>query len=244
MMRKRLLVSDIDGTLLCCGEPTTGLDHLKKILSVHGNEVRLLYATGRSFTNTWPLIAVGLLPRPDGIACLVGTEVWLPPWSEPDPGYSGLIAPCWDRAAVLDAAKRFSALDLQPAEFQNPYKASFFLDDRSTLLGLTGELKKRKIRAGVIYSCARYLDLLPEKAGKGFAVEYLRRLWEIPCSNVLACGDSGNDLDMLLDQRFSGVAVGNADAQLDCLAGAENLYRSDFTFAEGLLDGAEKCGFW
>jgi len=244
MTGERLLVSDIDGTLLCGGEPTPGLDLLKKTLSIYRNEVRLAFATGRSFTSTWPLIASGLLPEPDGIICLVGTEVWLPPWTEPDPGYRRLIDSNWDRAAVIDATRRFSSLEYQPAEFQSPCKASFFSDDSSALPELTGELDSRELRAAMVYSCSRYLDLLPAKAGKGFAVEYLCRLWGIPGSRVLACGDSGNDLDMLLDPRFLGVAVGNADAQLGGITGVKSLYKSDLHFAEGILDGTEVYGFW
>lgn len=241
---KRLLVSDIDGTLLDNGDPVPGLDALRALLSVHRREVRLVYATGRSFKSTRSLIASGCLPEPDGIAAFIGTEVWLPPWKKNTQGFLKNLSLRWNRESVLDAAVRFPSLELQPEELQTPNKVSFYVNDFFSPHSFSSELKIRGIRAKILYSCSRYLDVLPERAGKRDAVEHIRRLWDIPKSHVLACGDSGNDRDLLEDKHFLGVVVGNSQTELRELAGSNTLHKATLPFAEGILEGALVYGFW
>lgn len=75
----RVLVTDIDGTLLDEGVPTPGLATLRLLIENQQDAVRVVYATGRSFFSTWKLVLADVLPVPDSIASSVGTEVWLPP---------------------------------------------------------------------------------------------------------------------------------------------------------------------
>ena len=48
----------------------------------------------------------------------------------------------------------------------------------------------------------RVLDLVPPRAGKREALEYVRQRYGFPVERTVACGDSGNDVLML-----SGVGV-------------------------------------
>jgi hydroxymethylpyrimidine pyrophosphatase-like HAD family hydrolase len=74
-------------------------------------------------------------------------------------------------------------------------------------------------------------------------VEFLRGLWKIPKENVLAGGDSGNDLDML--ENYLGVSVANARLELRQAAREEdNLHQSILPYAAGILEGAEEHEFW
>jgi len=57
------------------------------------------------------------------------------------------------------------------------------------------------------------LDFLPQSATKQTALEYLAGELGIERSEVVFCGDSGNDV-FPLTAGFSGVMVRNADAQL------------------------------
>ena len=241
---KRLLVSDIDGTLLDNGDPAPGLDALRALLTVHRREVRLVYATGRSIASTRSLIASGCLPEPDGIAAFIGTEVWLPPWKKNTQSFQRSFSLGWNRESVLDAAARFPSLVLQPEELQTPNKVSFYVNGFFSPYSFSSELRFRGIRAKILYSCSRYLDVLPERAGKRNAVEHFRRLWGIPKSHVLACGDSGNDRDLLEEKHFLGVAVGNSQTELRELADSNTLHKATLPFAEGILEGTLVYGFW
>lgn len=239
---KRILVSDIDGTLLNRGRPTLGLGTLGAVLA-RADPVRLVYATGRSFESTRDLVTAGVLPPPDAVASLVGTEVWLPPWEVPDPGFRNMILKDWDRRAVMQAASGFPELDLQPARFQSPVKSSFYLSDPSRLPAFKLELWSRGVGAQVIYSGGKYLDVIPQRSGKRNAVEYLRSFWEMEPSNVLVAGDSGNDLDMLREPDYLSVAVGNSEKKLKKLPDEGSFHLASLPFAAGVLEGAEAFDF-
>jgi hypothetical protein len=48
---------------------------------------------------------------------------------------------------------------------------------------------------------SRFVDVVPLKAGKLEALEYVRRLHAFPLASTVACGDSGNDILMLSGGR-------------------------------------------
>jgi sucrose-6F-phosphate phosphohydrolase len=184
------------------------------------------------------------LPAPEAIAAFVGTEVWLFPWERPEPAFSRNLVGGWNKEAVLEAAADFPELRFQPEEYQTPFKVSFFLDDPEVVSRLAGAISSRGVRARIIYSSNRDLDILPRRAGKHRAVEYVRRLWGVPQERVLTCGDSGNDLDMLADPAFQSVAVGNSEEDIQNLPTVGSLYTAQLPHAAGVLEGAEVYGFW
>jgi hydroxymethylpyrimidine pyrophosphatase-like HAD family hydrolase len=57
------------------------------------------------------------------------------------------------------------------------------------------------------------LDFLPQSATKQTALEYIADEYRVDKSEVVFCGDSGNDI-FPLTAGFSGVLVRNADDQL------------------------------
>ena len=240
----RLLVSDIDGTLLDRGRPTVGLSSLRALLQAYRHQVKLVYATGRSLESTLELVRGGVLPEPDAIAGFVGTEIGLAPGFEPLEEWAEQIAAGWNRSRAVAVALSFPRVRSQPERFQSPLKASFYLDAPEVVPVLERALAAQRAGARVIYSCDRYLDLIPAAAGKRNAAEHLRARFHIPQSGVLTAGDSGNDLDMLLDGRFHGVAVGNAEQELRGVVKAEHLHASDLPHAAGVLEGAEAFQFW
>jgi len=242
----RLLVSDVDGTLILDNEPSPGLETLRWIVDAHPEEVRLVYATGRSFKSTMSLIEQGILPEPDAIAPFIGTEMWFPPWESSDPEYESFVKKGWDRNSVIKTASSFPELELQPEEFQSPLKASFYLDDNDKTIveKLEKALAPEGLETLIIYSIGRFLDIIPGRAGKRNAAEYLRQHWNVDKSMVLTCGDSGNDYDMLKDPRFLSVAVGNSEKKLRKLSSCGKFHHSELPAAAGVLEGAEVFNFW
>jgi sucrose-6F-phosphate phosphohydrolase len=247
MGKQRLLVCDIDGTLLDRSKPTVGLHELVLRIRRERSQIRLVYATGRTFSSTWSLVAQGTLPRPDAIASLVGTELWLPPFERRCTHYGEHIATRWDERPVRALAKQRPLLVPQDPKYQSPWKASYRVAGQcsDTLRWLESTLRLRGIEAKFLYSGQRYLDILPARAGKRGAVAYLSSYWGETQNTILACGDSGNDLDLLSDPRVQGVVVGNAsDGQLNRLAASPGGFRSKLAFAAGVVDGARHYGFF
>jgi sucrose-6F-phosphate phosphohydrolase len=241
---RRILATDIDGTLLRDDEPTPGLETLRHMLRHTPRDVRLVYASGRSFSQTHTLVEQEILPPADAVAAFVGTEVWLPPWDEPDSQYHDLLGRSWDREAVTAVVQGFEGVEPQPDEFQTDLKASFFCEDQSVVQRLRDALDEQGLRARIIWSAGRHLDLLPRAAGKLQAVEFLRRRWQVPRERVLVCGDSGNDRRMLAEPGYLSVVVGNAEPELEDLPDGETFHQADLPYAAGVLEGAEAFGFW
>ena len=238
------MVSDIDGTLLKEGKPTEGLDDLKQMLKRHHDQISLVYATGRSFESVRRLVADDILPQPAAVAAFVGTEVWLPKWQRPSPFYRELIRHDWNRDTVLYAARHIKGLTPQADEFQTPFKVSFEVKENAKVIDLTTLLNASGIEARAVYSCGRYLDILPKAAGKRAAVEYLSRTFNIPAKNIVTCGDSGNDLDMLTNPATYNVAVGNAEEEVALLSDYAWFYQASQHYAEGVMEGTEAFKFW
>jgi sucrose-6F-phosphate phosphohydrolase len=247
MRSPRILVSDIDGTLLKGGLPTEGLAELRRRVAREGNGLRLVYATGRCFGSTWSLIRRGLLPLPDAIAAQIGTELWLPPWQSLHPGYARHLSESWDDGVVREVLGRFPQVRFQEEAHQSPWKVSGCLapeDVQSVLTALRRALAERGVVSRVVYSGRRFLDVLPARSGKLSAVRFLRGLWDGERS-VLAAGDSGNDLDMIAHPATAGVVVGNAsDGQLEHLSSRQMVYRARRHYAAGVLEGGAAFGFW
>jgi len=239
-----MIVSDIDGTLLERGRPSDGLSELGEAIASHRGQVALVYATGRSFESVWELVEEGILPQPDAIAPLVGTEVWFPDWTRPDPLYEASVRSNWNREACVSVATRIPGLSPQADEFQSPYKASYYVEGTRTVYDIERMLLAEGLEARVVYSCGEYLDILPIVSGKRNAARYLRWVWNVTAENTLTCGDSGNDLDMLCNPRTRNVAVGNAENELLDLADTQPFYKARMPHAAGLLEGARALDFW
>jgi sucrose-6F-phosphate phosphohydrolase len=231
MGSRRVLVTDIDGTLV--GDDAA----LVRFADWYAGrrDLILVYATGRTRRSVARLVAETAAPEPDVVISLVGTEI-----NDRD----GRAWPGWlDRFAGWQAerVRRFLAaddrLELQPAQHQSRLKASYFAPSMSvTELGsIRDRLRDAGLDALVVYSGDLFLDVLPADSGKGAAARTVVADLEVEPADVLAFGDSGNDLG-LFEQGFRGTLVANATPELrTAVDGAA--YRSPHPFADGILDG-------
>ena len=89
--------------------------------------------------------------------------------------------------------------------------------------------------AKVIYSSNLHCDVIPRAAGKGAAMEALieHECWHR--GDVIACGDSGNDQEML-ESAPRAVVVGNAQPELLRLS-SPHLYHAQGTAGDGVWEG-------
>ncbi len=68
-----------------------------------------------------------------------------------------------------------------------------------------------------VFSYHKVLDILPSSVNKGEAIKYLCEHLNIETSNVLAIGDSNNDIEMLQTANYS-VAMGGANDKVKAAA--------------------------
>jgi Cof subfamily protein (haloacid dehalogenase superfamily) len=85
-----------------------------------------------------------------------------------------------------------------------------FMSDEKNISKISNKLKEEKFKDLNIYpSKPTYLEIMPSKASKTSAIEFLCKKLNISKEEVIAIGDNYNDIDML-EYAGVGIAMGNA----------------------------------
>ncbi|MCT7951097.1 sucrose-phosphate phosphatase [Ancylothrix sp. C2] len=237
-----LLVTDLDNTLVGDDQALAHLNrHLQNHRTTYGTKI--VYSTGRSLTSYQQLRQETQLLDPDALITSVGCEIYHQNSPNPDPAWSEILTPGWNRQLVINTAAEFSQLIPQPEPEQRPYKISYFLtqkDAENIIPKLQNNLQKQNLKIKLIYSSNKDLDIIPQQADKGQAMQYLRKKWQIPSTQTVVCGDSGNDIAMFSAGTQKGIIVGNAQPELlnwHKSNPSPNHYLAKATCAGGILEG-------
>jgi HAD superfamily hydrolase (TIGR01484 family) len=224
LMRRLLLCTDLDRTLLPNGELPES-EGARAMLSrvLLQPRVSLAFVSGRHLALVEQSIREYGLPQPDWIIGDVGSSIHVREghgWS-PLQAWSRHIDSDWQGcsvASIRDLLVGCSGLTLQPEDRQNTHKLSFFLSPEADLPSLTRSihscLEPLAIMTSLIFSNDEQagvglLDVLPPRAGKLHAVEFLMREQGFTADQMLYAGDSGNDL-CVLTSALPAVLVANA----------------------------------
>lgn len=236
---KKLMITDIDNTLVGHNE---SLYQLLDILNDNRRQLAWGVATGRSLELTLEAMTEYNIPIPDVLICSVGTEIYYGPDLRMDKGWQQHISHLWKPEAIKDTLSKFEWLVFQEAEGQRSHKISYYLNNEDNRLDtLNAELKEQKLRCKVIFSHNQFLDILPHRASKGKAVNYLQYKYEFLPRHIMVAGDSGNDADMLLGKN-RGLIVGNHSEELEYLKGSPRVYFSEGEYAAGVIEGLRHYG--
>ena len=229
-----LVAVDLDGTML--GDELA----LKRFSrELRRERFWLAYVTGRCLSSAVSVLPA--LPHPDFVIADVGGRICSGPGWEEDPTWRRRIAADWNPRRIEAVTQFFPTLRRQPGTHQGEFKMSYYLEQSEALPLLRDTLKRQRLRARLVYSSRRDLDIIPALSGKGCAVAHLAaRLGFFP-SQVFTCGDSENDLDMLC-RGFCSAVVGNADPELlRQLPG--DVYRSQAGYASGVSEALKHFGW-
>ncbi|MGE5953621.1 MAG: HAD-IIB family hydrolase [Qipengyuania vulgaris] len=229
-----LLVSDLDNTLTGCPD---GIRRFRRFME-RRNEIGFVVATGRSIVEARRLVRDWGLPAPLAWITSVGTEVYREEGGEVtlDDEYSKFIDTDWHPENVDSLLDGFPDLVAQPSYEQRRYKRSYFVESEGRAAEIERLLQSGGVAARVVFSHARLLDVLPPKAGKAAAMNYLADRLKVPSSHIFAAGDSGNDVDML-SACENAILVGNHADEVASLAARSNVYCSRREHASGALEG-------
>jgi len=231
---RRLMITDIDNTLI--GD-TASLNQLLDILHDQKEILPWGVATGRSLELTLEAMTEHDIPIPDILICSVGTEIYYGPNLRLDKGWRQHISHLWKPETIKAVLNELEFLVFQEAEGQRSHKISYYLEEKDgRLQQVYDTLTHHKLRCQVIYSHGQFLDILPYRASKGKAVNYLCYKYEIPTRQVMVAGDSGNDEDMLA-ARTCGLVVGNYSEELAHLQGRPRIFFSEGKYAAGITEG-------
>jgi sucrose-6F-phosphate phosphohydrolase len=222
----KILATDLDRTLLPNGswpEDPGAIELFNELTEKHG--VHVVYVTGRNLALSEDAIRQYGIRYPHVLIGDVGTSIrkyeqgrWLD-----DEGWDRLVrqrSPRWNAEAIRDAVAGINGLVEQEREHCGPFKQSYYVDhDKNTLILEAVDARvKEKFDEVIIYSFDSQsgkglLDFLPASATKQTALEYVAGDLGADISDVVFCGDSGNDV-LPLTAGFCGVMVRNADEQL------------------------------
>lgn len=223
-----LVCTDLDRTLIPNGDvpESPRARHYFRQLTALPN-VTLAYVSGRDQTLVRDAIHTYDLPLPDFVLGDVGATIYTcEQWDwQAWEAWANHIAPDWnghERAALAALLQDFSMLTLQEASKQNTYKLSYYLDLTLNHQRIMDEVQMRLsahgIHANLIWSIdepanSGLLDILPARASKRHAIEFLMAQQGFSLPQTVFAGDSGNDLPVLVSP-IPAVLVNNASAEL------------------------------
>ncbi len=267
-MTDRLLIcTDLDRTLL----PNGSQPESANVRSYFGNlvarhEITLAYVSGRHRSLVEQAILEYELPLPDFVVGDVGTTIYhvgsTQEW-ELQAAWELEIAKDWggkNHDDLMALLADFQQLRLQEQTKQNNLKLSYYTSLQIEHEGMIEEIRERLIQSGIRASLVwsideeaevGLLDVIPERATKFHAVEALMKQCNFGLDNTVFCGDSGNDIEVLMSP-IPGVLVANSQAKIKALARelankndqASQLYiaQGDFMglnghYAGGMLEG-------
>jgi sucrose-phosphate synthase len=234
-----LLVCDIDNTLI--GDKVS----LQRFCSWRATEENMLFgiASGRSFHSAQAVLARESAPPPAFIIGSVGTSIYLYDGVKRqfcrDAAWDAHISQEWEPDRIrnlMEAERHFRPQSLLE---QSQFKLSYFTDGEEDAEYLVANLLSRnRFTANIVISHEQFIDILPPRASKGTAVEYLRQKYALPAEAVIVAGDSGNDIEMLKCAR-NAIIVGNHTDGVASMPDLQHSYVAQATHAAGVLEGIE-----
>ncbi len=240
---RQFLISDIDGTLVD-GQKTTGLAELKQWIDNNEDDLGFGLASGRNLELVKKAIKDYDLPQPDILICSAGSEMFYTPDYEPDKGWESHISYSWKRDEIEKLLTGFSKITMQEDAAQREFKLSYYVDETFTdedLNAIHRLLRENKLRAKLLLTQNRFLDILPFRASKGNAIRFLSNKWKMPVEKFITAGNSGNDIDMLKG-RVKGIVVANHSPEMGSLKNLKNIYFAQKDLSEGVLEGISYHG--
>jgi sucrose-phosphate synthase len=242
---KRMLITDIDNTLI--GGDPSDLDSLMALLKKNKQEIGFGVATGRSLDLTLSVLEEHGIPVPDIIISDVGASIHYGKALHYDKGWEAHITKKWKPDLMALRLKEINFITPQSEDKQSAFKLSYYMEPgRDRLPRIHHVLTKNRFLYTLIYSHDKYLDILPYRASKGKAIRYLSYKWQIPLKDIMVCGDSGNDEEMLKGDP-QAVVVANFSPELAHLSkkgrAGKKIYFAKAPFAKGILEGLSHYKF-
>jgi hypothetical protein len=198
---------------------------------VEQQHLRLVYVSGRSQQLILSAIKEYELPPPAIAITDVGTRIYHieQSISKDQPASVWKLDHDWERylghnwhteniSRLRQKLDQHDGLKLQEAEKQTEFKLSYYLDMRYYNSDIKSEIeqicKDLSLDCNIIKSHDEttdtgLLDILPGNASKYHAIRFLMDKYSITEKEIVFCGDSGNDMEVLVSE-IPAVLVNNA----------------------------------
>jgi len=241
--RDMAIITDLDQNLL--GDPDA-LPAFTALMHEHRKQVNFGVATGRSLESALSVLRKYRIAQPDLLITSLGTEIYYAPNLTRDSVWSRHINHRWHRRDLVELLADMPGLQMQPKNCQTPFKLSYYIDPAVApdVQQINRLLLQQEQTVHVIFSHGQFLDILPYRASKGFALRWAAAQLDIPLENLLVAGGSGADEDMMRG-NMRAVVVGNRhDEELSGLAETDQIYFAEGRYAAGIMEAIEHFDFF
>jgi len=216
----KLVALDMDGTLLN-EEKRISAGNQKAIRAAVNAGVTVMFSTGRGIVNIMPYAEELQLNSP--IVAVNGSEVWKSPdelWKRKTMDYKlvdrmrqiALRYDVWYWAYSVEGSFNSHSWTSEPTERMQWLKFGYYSEDTSRLASIRNELERWGVLE-VTNSHPFNLELNPKGVNKASGLLEVCGMLGINMSQVVAIGDSLNDLSMIRSAGL-GIAMGNAQDEL------------------------------
>lgn len=243
MFHDRAIIVELDCVLL--GDPEA-LGKFVSFIRKRRKATAFGIATGRRLESALKVLKEYRIPMPDVLIARLGTELYYAPQLTADIAWTSHIDHLWSPRVLRRLLSQLQGLKLQPKIEQSPFKLSYYIDpDKAPgLEEINSLLRQEEKTVNVFLSYGQFLDILPTRASKGFALRYFSDQFDIPLHRILVAGATAGDQDMIRGNTLS-VAVDNPHRnELEQLADVESVYFSRESYAQGVLEAIEYYDFF
>ena len=238
----RAIFSDLDQNLL--GDAESLADFLD-VMKVYSKCTTFGIATGRRLDAALRMMKRYGIPQPDILVTSLGTEIYYAPRLTRDIAWAEHIDHLWKPRAITRALVDLPGIKMQPKAEQSRFKISYYIDPEQApgLDEINRLLHQQELTANTFLSFGQFLDILPIRASKGFALRWVADQWSIPLENILVAGGSGADEDMMRGNTMAVVVANRHHEELSGLADIENIYYARQPCAAGILEAMEHYNY-
>ncbi len=239
----RATFSDLDQSLL--GD-TKALKILIDVLRKNRKCAAFGIATGRRLDSALKVMKKYGIPQPDVLITSSGAEIYYAPKLTADTAWPHHIDYQWTPHAIRRVLADLPGLKLQPRSEQSRFKISYYIDPGEAMgvEKISRLLHQEGITANVLLSFGQFLDVLPVRASKGFALRYVTDRWGIPLERTLVAGGSGADEDMMRGNTLAVVVANRHHEELSQLAETGRIFFPQRAYAGGILEALDYYDFF
>jgi len=239
----RAIVVELDQAML--GD-VASLQELLKLIRDRRGDAGFGIVTGRGLEPTLKILKRFGIPVPDVLIIGMGTELYYAPQLTADIAWTNHIDHQWNQKSVHRILADVPGVALQPKSEQLRYKVSYYYDSNNapSLDEINRLIRQNEENVNAFISFGQFLDVLPARASKGFALRYFAQQWDIPLERILVAGGTAGDEDMMRGNTLSVVIANPHREELSDLSEMERVYFSDGKYARGILEAIEYYDFY
>jgi sucrose-phosphate synthase len=239
----RALFTDLDQNLL--GDPES-LSEFIDVMRDNRNRATFGIATARTVRSALTTMRIHGIPRPDVLITSVGTRIHYAPNMTRDIAWERHIDHLWTPRTVRNVMAEVPGLTPQPHSEQSSFKISYLYDPETapSIADISALLRQHDQTVHLIHSFGKYVDILPVRASKGYALRWFAEHWDIPLERILAAGGSGADEDMLRGNTLAVVVANRHEEELSQLVDVDRIYFAQKPFASGIREAIDHYDFF